>query len=187
MTYISEEKKNVRFWKHIQIDNASGCWIWNGTIRNGYGRVHYKKGFKTAHRVVYEKLIGTIPEGMTLDHLCRNRSCVKPNHLEVTDMRTNVLRGFGATAINARKTKCKRGHLLRGKNVYWLPNGGGRACRKCRIIVRHSHPELKHKWDMDWKIRVNNRCPNCNKLIKPSSKICRDCYMNTLRNMDLTI
>ena len=110
----------------------SGCWEWTGCkIWNGYGRIHQiidgKRKMILAHRAVYEILVGPIPEGLTLDHLCRNRSCVNPAHLEAITMRDNVLRGVGPTAINARKTHCINGHLLP-------------ASRKCRECLRKGTP-----------------------------------------------
>lgn len=82
------------------------------------------------HRKVYELLVGPIPDGMTIDHLCRNRKCCNPDHLEVVTMRENVLRGTGPTAEKYRQTHCIRGHLLSGDNLYITPQGR-RECREC--------------------------------------------------------
>ncbi|MDP9224875.1 MAG: HNH endonuclease [Actinomycetota bacterium] len=83
-----------------------------------------------AHRVAYELLVGPIPEGLTLDHLCRNTSCVNPQHLEPVTVRENVLRGMGWGAKNKRKTHCHRGHPFDAKNTLRIP-GGTRKCRTC--------------------------------------------------------
>lgn len=101
----------------------NGCWEWTGGIdRGGYGKWQHGK----AHRVVYTKLRGPIPEGMQLDHRCRNRACVNPDHLEPVTNRENILRGNGHTAINARKQTCKRGH-----NDWKRTAEGGRCCVTC--------------------------------------------------------
>jgi hypothetical protein len=84
-----------------------------------------------AHRLAYELFVGPIPEGQTIDHLCRNRPCVNPGHLEVVDMRTNLLRGSSPTAQNARKTHCKHGHEFTPENTA-LKQGRYRICRTCR-------------------------------------------------------
>jgi len=111
------------FWSKVR--KTESCWIWTGNAYRakakhrtmGYGRVHFsKEGYKLAHRAVYELLVGPIPGGLTLDHLCRNPICVNPKHLDLVTMRENILRGRGAAARNSRKTHCERGHpLIRGK------------------------------------------------------------------------
>lgn len=83
-----------------------------------------------AHRVAYEMLVGPIPEGKQLDHLCRQRTCWNPAHLEVVTGRENTLRGVGRTAVNAAKTHCSRGHELAGDNLY--VHDGQRKCRACK-------------------------------------------------------
>ena len=87
-----------------------------------------------AHRIVYEALVGPIPEGMVLDHLCRNRPCASPAHLEPVDSRTNTLRGEGPTAKHAIKTHCPRGREHTPENTYSYKRGG-RQCRTC-VIAR---------------------------------------------------
>jgi len=111
------------------------CWEWTGTKNGGYGQFSKplsSPGSKMmgAHRYGYERFIGPIPAGLSLDHLCRNRGCVNPAHLEPVSHRENVLRGVGPTAVNAAKTTCPRGHELLGKNLF-LYADGRRECRKC--------------------------------------------------------
>jgi hypothetical protein len=120
------------------VERTETCWIWHGTIgHDGYGRLSTWGGHSLhAHRYAYERFVGPIPEGLTLDHLCRNRACCNPAHLEAVTHKTNILRGEGLPADNARKTHCKHGHLLAGENVFVKANGG-RGCKICRRrIVR---------------------------------------------------
>ena len=90
-----------------------------------------------AHRVAYEALIGPIPKGLCLDHLCRVRYCVNPAHLEPVTVRENVLRGISPPAVNARKRLCKNGHALSGRNLYLKTRYGwpGRECRTCKRLL----------------------------------------------------
>lgn len=106
------------------------CWLWTAALHNGYGSFYLPgAGTRRAHRIAYEALVGPIPEGLTLDHLCRNRGCVNPAHLEPVTNKENILRGVGITAENARKTHCVNGHPLEGYNLMFQP--GGRRCREC--------------------------------------------------------
>lgn len=119
-----------RIASKIAIDEATGCWLWTGYVvrRNGYGRVSSGSKPTTVHRLVYRLLVGPIEN--QLDHLCRVRHCCNPAHLEDVTNKENVLRGDGPTAVNARKTHCKRGHELTPENTYLRPNGY-RNCRVC--------------------------------------------------------
>lgn len=104
--------------------DENGCWIWQRSLRStGYG--NYSEGWnkiKLAHRVIYGRFRGPIPEGLVLDHLCRVRSCVNPDHLEPVTQRENVMR--------ARATHCKRGHDL-SVNRYVRPGDGSTMCHAC--------------------------------------------------------
>jgi len=119
------------------------CIEWQGYIlANGYGQIHLRKGKGgkvQAHRYVYEKAIGAIPEGLELDHLCRNRKCVNPNHLEPVTRRENLLRGETIPARNAAKTHCPKGHdysirVQSGKSHRWCPTCQNERARKPRVI-----------------------------------------------------
>ena len=110
------------------IQKTDDCWIWlDVKDKLGYGRAG-KRGY--AHKVVYDALISGVPEGFELDHTCRNPSCVNPGHLEPVSHKENVHRGAGPTAINAKKTHCKRGHELTNENVR-ITVAGGRLCLTC--------------------------------------------------------
>jgi len=122
----------------------SGCWIWTGALhRNGYG--HFKipnsRSHLLAHRGVYAIERGEIPEGMDLDHLCRVRCCVNPDHLEPVTRRENLRRGGVIDQLRARAaaanaaTHCKRGHPMTPENTYVYPKSRHRACRICQLAA----------------------------------------------------
>ncbi len=115
-----------RFEAKYAPEALTGCWLWYGATGDGYGLFGVKRRLVKAHRFSYEKHRGAIPKGMVLDHLCRNRSCVNPDHLEVVTFKENVLRGIGPTAINAAKTHCPLGH------EYHRRADGNRRCRTCK-------------------------------------------------------
>ena len=117
------------------VDDATGCWNWQwAKDSDGYGIWRDENGKKgRAHRICWESEHGPIPDGMVIDHLCRNTSCVNPSHMEVVTTRENTLRGNNGPAQNARKTHCKRGHPLDETNTYVDPSGY-RQCRKCRYM-----------------------------------------------------
>ena len=88
------------------------CWIWTGaTDAKGYGTVGWDRKTYRAHRLIYEILRGPVGEGLELDHLCRVPPCCNPKHLDPVHHRTNILRGVGMGARNAKKTHCPRGHV----------------------------------------------------------------------------
>ena len=130
----------------IRVD-PGGCHIWTGVVTSrrradGYGLIHVIDRMKLVHRVLYEIKNGPIPEGLTLDHLCRNRNCVNPEHMEPASLRENILRGCGASAVHARKTHCPRGHPYDEENTHRY--NGARYCRKCKRI-RDRQRYTKHK------------------------------------------
>jgi hypothetical protein len=127
----------IRFQLYYVED--AGCWNWLGDRDGkGYGRFSLQYGEKghrknrevRAHRYQYEMLVGPIPDGLEIDHGCKNTLCVNPSHLEPVTHRVNVLRGDSPPAAGARKTHCPKGHPYSGENLH-RERGGARKCRAC--------------------------------------------------------
>jgi hypothetical protein len=120
-----------------RINKQSYCWTWVGSIgHDGYGRAYYKGKNNMAHRAVYRAFVDEIPPEMTIDHLCRNKLCVNPEHLQVASQRDNILRSDNQASINTKKTHCVNGHEYTAKNTYSYKASRGkgiwRACKTCR-------------------------------------------------------
>jgi len=112
---------------------GESCWRWiggGGRGKGGYVQVSSAGRSVMAHRWAYELLVGPIPEGLTIDHLCRVTDCVNPAHLEVVTQRTNNLRSGGVAGRNVVKTHCPQGHPYDDANTYRRPDGG-RDCKLC--------------------------------------------------------
>lgn len=168
-------KKTVeeRFWS--KVEKTETCWNWIGTIeRSGYGRFWLKKNV-SAHGFSYLLSGGELINGLHLDHLCRNKRCVNPGHLEQVTPRENTLRGVGPSAINAKKSKCHRGHTYQEASIYISPNKPN--SRNCRLCIAISSKERHKKL---YKKTTTNFCPHGHEFtesntIKGNSRHCRIC------------
>jgi len=135
----------TRFDAQIRMDTSPAdrdvtgdCWTWTGhLLPNGYGYFWLDGAKDYVHRVSYRQFVGPIPEGLTIDHLCRNRACCNPTHLDPVTQRENNLRSAGFAAIKARQTHCIHGHPFDEVNTYIAPNGT-RKCMTCRRRVNNA-------------------------------------------------
>lgn len=146
-----------RFWVKVDKDGPipvhrpelGPCWQWTAsTTAGGYGQIRADWPARTmlyAHRVAYQFVAGAIPDGLQLDHLCRNRACCNPEHLEPVTNRENGLRGQSFAAINARKTRCPKGHEYTPENTAVDSNDGSRKCRICRRELHAAYRAAKRK------------------------------------------
>ena len=139
LTEAEQVDFNRRYIHSKQRFNGTRCWLWERPTSIGYGKFTIRGGNYQAHRVAYEMNVGVIPEGHTIDHLCRRRACVNHTHLEPVSMRDNTLRGIGPTAANAVKTHCVNGHEFNEKNTYLQKRGTmtSRICRPCKLASYH--------------------------------------------------
>ena len=132
------DKIKESFLVKIDKQSPNECWEWKAAkLRNGYGRFWDGKNNVLAHRFSYKTFIIPISEDQHLDHICCNRGCVNPDHLQILTNKENVLKGNGPTAKNLRKTICKRGHILTSGK--FKQNSEWRICLECAR-------ETRRKW-----------------------------------------
>lgn len=113
-------------------DPVTGCHVWPGTVnQDGYGLLGREGRSMMAHRWYWIQANGEIPSGLVIDHLCRNRRCCNPEHMEVVTIRENVLRGVSPNVLLSRANRCKRGHEFTDANTI-QKSDGGRQCRTCQ-------------------------------------------------------
>lgn len=157
-----------------KVEKTSTCWWWRGAAdrKLGYGNFYRHGKTVCAHRVAYELLVGSIPAGRVLDHICRNPACVNPAHLRLCTQRENILSGKAPTMVTRRLGRCARGHVVARDNTYYRPNGRGecRACRRLRdgstkVAARlrthcprgHPYDEMNTRW-----YQGRRYCKECN-------------------------
>jgi HNH endonuclease len=138
-----------RLMKNVSV--SSDCWVWMGaTSSSGYGTMEVSGKTASVHRVSYELFKGEIPAGMVIDHICKNRICVNPDHLRVVTHKQNTLENSNASAaINAKKTHCVNGHPLEGDNLIVKKGKNGNETRACRTCARHW-------WRENWRKKSRN-------------------------------
>lgn len=125
-------------WEHVEKrirpDARTGCWNWTGaTSTDGYGNVKWFGTSYSTHRLAYQANVGDVPEGLELDHLCRNRRCCNPQHLEAVTHAVNIARGVGRFADRQKQTHCTHGHEFTPENTY-IKRTGTRECRTCKRL-----------------------------------------------------
>ena len=127
-----------RIWQRFEVDRQTGCWNWTGAISAGsYGSIYYEGRMQKAHRVIWRLERGEIPDGLQIDHLCRNRRCINPDHLEVVTQSEN-LRRSPLMDRNSHRTHCIRGHEFTEENTRYRPGSGHRTCIICMDMHRRN-------------------------------------------------
>ncbi len=133
----------ANFFSKVDKGDGSGCWLWTASLQTGgYGNFIVHKHSIRAHKWSYEYYKGPVPKGLQIDHLCRVRHCVNPDHLEAVPARTNVLRSNSPAARNAQKTHCPKGHPYEGENLIIAKRKDGRLKRICH--------ECRKAWCTKW-------------------------------------
>ena len=142
MTHGISEERQLAFWSYVNKRPTNGCWNWaGGKSKHGYGSFFVDRNRRSArvHRVAWELLRGHIPEDLTIDHLCKNKLCVNPDHMEIVTRSINSSRGAGG-----QKTHCRNGHALTPDNLVKVakrPNF--RACRECTKARRRRRAKVE--------------------------------------------
>ena len=129
-----------RLWAKINRSGPEECWEWTGArISTGYGRIRINGRTASAHRTVYELFVKPIPDGLTIDHLCRNRACMNPRHMEPVSHKVNTLRGNTVGAVNQQKMTCPKGHTYDRESFNGRYRDGTRKRRRyCSICIKET-------------------------------------------------
>lgn len=171
-----------RFFTKIDIQN-NGCWLWTGSFGGGacaYPRFYWNRSNGYAHRFSCEFFNGRIPDGYTVDHLCKNTKCVNPKHLEAVTMKENGLRGNTFQGINSRKTHCPKGHAYTQDNLVNTFRGN----RICKICTRNKQ-RIKQNWQGGPYNRYKTHCKHGHEFTKENiilrkdrlgTRECRTCH-----------
>lgn len=137
-----------RFW--AKVEKTDTCWNWTAAKhkKTGYGFFTFTNRPELVHRIAYRLCKGDIPGRLTVDHLCRNRLCVNPDHLDLCTRGENTMRGNTITAANLQKTHCSKGHPYSGENLL-IKDGKHRRCRRCHADWNRNYMRAKYKRKSD--------------------------------------
>lgn len=155
LSFDAIKKRLLRKRKIVSGFEPTSCWVWQGALARGYGTIKIKGRTRYVHALAFQVWYG-IPypkrgDGFELDHLCSNKACFRPNHLEVVTHRMNIMRGRSA---NGEKTTCPRGHTYTPGNIYW----DKKSCRHCRLCRQQKMIEYeKSPKRKIWKLKNRDR------------------------------
>lgn len=174
-----------RFWE--KVNKTDTCWLWTAAQNGaGYGQLRVNRSSNVyAHRFAYELLVGPIPEGLQLDHLCRVRNCCNPDHLEAVTPKVNTNRSTASEANRARhaaRTECVNGHPFTDDNTWFEPKRGVRHCRVCaRARSGGRVPKLEPVEIVARGRAAITHCPSgheydeANTYVHKGKRTCREC------------
>jgi hypothetical protein len=145
-TEIIDVATAARFWSRVDQRSSDECWPWLAGKAKGYGTFSIGGRSHPAHTISYQQIIGPVPIGLQLDHLCRNRGCVNPQHLEPVTRKENILRGVSFSAVNGAKTHCPNGHPYDSAHTRVDPRLGYRRCRECQAAGKRRRRAAGGKW-----------------------------------------
>lgn len=158
---LNESLLPQRFWDKVNKESERGCWLWIGLKNHkGYGvfKIHGK--YVSAHRLIYKTIIGPIPHGLQIDHLCRVRNCVNPAHMEPVTSRENSLRSMITQSyINANQTHCPQAHPYSGDNLYIEKSTGRRRCKICMNAALRRYRSSKKYKALSSKVKLLQQLP----------------------------